>query len=170
MASTEVREFRPELFPRRGEWTAWGLALIVSAGAFSISYFGGLVASWVWLFTTFLLFSAISISLGNWVDRQTIIRIDPGGVAFQNGLRKMQMNWNTIVGVRVSPAHWGKRVHVLGETGRFEFKTLGAMQFRGHVQARTGFAAGEEILNEILRSAALTSQTVEGQAHYYSRS
>jgi hypothetical protein len=43
------------------------------------------------------------------------------------------------------------------------------MQFQGKLRGRTGFAAGAEILDEIIRSAGLTKKIQNGQLLTYSR-
>jgi hypothetical protein len=43
------------------------------------------------------------------------------------------------------------------------------MQFRGQVRARTGFADGKLILDEIIRAARLTKMLQDGQFNRYSR-
>jgi hypothetical protein len=58
---------------------------------------------------------------------------------------------------------------VIGEQAHFAFSTLGEMQFRGQVRARTGFAEGKLILDEIIRSAGLTKMLQDGQFNSYSR-
>ena len=79
----EVHEFRPELLSRRGEWTAWALTLAASVGMWLLNR-NGYVPAWAWIFFAFLLFSGLSISLGNWLDRTTFIRIEEDGVLDTN--------------------------------------------------------------------------------------
>jgi hypothetical protein len=135
-------------------------------------YFLGLrqaLPFWAWFFVGFLTFSAASISLGNWVDRKTLIRIEPGGVLFENGLRKTQLDWNDIQEVRTAPARWGTSVQVIGTRGHFSFTTLGEMQLLGQVRGRTGFVQGLAIFDEIIRCAGLVTKTQAGQFLTYSR-
>jgi hypothetical protein len=165
----EAKTYTPELLPRRGEFFAWALTIITAFGFYILSrptpmpFLG-------WLFIAVFLFSAISISFGNWMDRRTCIRLEPDGVIFENGLRKTHLNWSEIREVHTSQARWGTSVHVIGFRSHFSFFTLGEMQFRGRVQARTGFIEGKLILDRIIRSAGLTNMLQDGQINIYSRS
>jgi hypothetical protein len=164
----ESKTYTPELLPRRGEFFAWSLTIITAFGFYvlsrptSIPFLG-------WLFIAVFAFSAFSISLGNWMDRHTFICIEPDGVIFENGVRKTHLSWDQIHEVRTSQARWGTSVHIIGERAHFSFFTLGEMQFRGRVQARTGFAEGKLILDEIIRSAGLTNMLQDGQVNIYTR-
>jgi hypothetical protein len=165
----DPKTFHPELLSRRGELTAWGLSIAAGLGL----YFLGLrqeVPFWAWFFCGLLVFSAASISLGNWMDRRTSIRLEADGVQYQNGLRTARLAWSDIREVRCAPARWGTSVQVIGERAHFSFSTLGEMQFQGQVRGRTGFSEGRSIMDEIIRSAGLTRMVQSGQFLTYSRS
>jgi hypothetical protein len=149
------REFHPELLSRRGELTAWGLALVVGL-AWVVYAQSGRNAPVVFLILeAFLLFSALSISFGNWMDRRTVIRLRPGGIEFENGLRKASLKWEEINRVEVFPSAWGKKVQVIGSGAHFSFRTLGEVSYLGESRGRLGFAEGELILQRILESTHL---------------
>lgn len=154
----EQDTFTPELLPRRGEWNAWIFALAATVGVVIIQTWA-IVPSWAWFFVAFLYFSALSISLGNWMDRHTRLTLFPDGVAYENGLRRARLGWDEIQTVRVLPARWGRTVQVIGKSSHFSFNTLGEVQFRGELRGRTGFAQGEAILDSVIRSAGLLSVT-----------
>ncbi len=164
----EQETFTPELLSRRGEWNAWLFALAATAGLLIIRTWA-IVPSWVWFFAAFLYFSALSISLGNWMDRRTRLTLFPEGVVYENGLRKTRLAWDEILRVRVLPARWGRTVQVIGESSHFSFNTPGEVKFRGELRGRTGFAQGDDILDIVIRSARL--RTVNRQEPYtiYSR-
>ena len=108
------REFRPELIPRKGEWTAWILAIIASSVWLTLRWRLLDVPVAALIFVAFLLLSASSISLGNWVDRKTVLSLSPAGVSFRNGLRNVSLKWDQIRELRVLPDRWGERVHIWG--------------------------------------------------------
>lgn len=168
MSESETREFRPELLPRRGEWTAWALTLVASVGMWFLNR-NGYIPAWAWIFWIFLLFSGASISLGNWLDRSTVIRLDAGGIRFENGLRRVRLDWQEVQKVAVLPARWGKAVQVIGEKKHFGFKTLGEVRFQGEMRGRTGFSDGQAILDKILREAGLVLIEESNNAYYYAR-
>ena len=168
MPENETREFRPELMSRRGEWTAWALALAASLGMWFLNR-SGYVPMWAWIFWAFLLFSGISISLGNWIDRKSVIRLDSDGISYENGLRQVRLRWPEVQKVAVLPSRWGKAVQVIGEKSHFGFKTLGKIQFQGEERGRAGFPAGQQILDVILRETGLMLVEESNNAYYYAR-
>ncbi len=164
----ENHSYQPELLPRQGEINAWGLALLASLGMTAL-YLRGQIPSWAWFFIAFLYFSAASISLGNWVDRHTRLTLSAQGLFFENGLRKVSLAWTEIQQVRVLPARWGKTVQLIAPSGHCEFSTLGEVEFRGELRGRTGFSAGETILQQILAASGLNRREIQGEALLYSR-
>jgi hypothetical protein len=173
-AGPETREFRPELISRRGEMLAWGAALAVAA-AWIVLLISRQGVNWmVPLLGIPLLLVALSISLGNWVERKTLLRLHPEGVEFQNGLRHVRLNWDEIQQVQVLQAQWGRRVRVIGERGHFQFLTLGEVKMHGEVKGRVGFAAGESILAQLLERGQLrlvppTDSALPSGGNYYAR-
>ncbi len=163
------KTYKPELLPRRGEINAWILAILASVGLAALQL-RGMTPTWTWFFIAFLYFSALSISLGNWMDRHTRLTVSADGLGFENGLRRVNLTWAQVRAVRVAPARWGQKVQVLAESAHFEFNTLGEVQYRGEVRGRTGFAEGQAILDEILRAAGLLAMTKEDFLTTYSRS
>jgi len=168
MSASEIREFRPELLSRRGEWTAWALLLAASIGMWFLNR-NGYSPNWAWIFWFFLLFSGVSISFGNWLDRSTVIWLKADGIRFKNGLRRVWLAWPEVQKVAVLPARWGKSVQVIGDKFHFGFKTLGEVQFQGEVRGRTGFTEGQKILDIILREANLVLVEESNNAYYYAR-
>jgi hypothetical protein len=164
----ENREFRPELLSRRGEWTAWALALAASAGMLLLRQ-ALFIPTWAWIFWFFLIFSGTSISLGNWMDRHTRICLDRQGIHFENGIRRAELDWSEIEKITVLPARFGQTVQVLGKNAHFDFKTIGEVRFQGEVRGRTGFADGQHILEVILREAKMHLVEKLQEAYYYTR-
>jgi hypothetical protein len=116
-----------------------------------------------------LAFSALVISLANWVDRKTCLILKPDGLHYENGLRKVDLNWSEILKVEVYPSNLGDKVRVTGEKGHFSFRTLGEVRFNGEVKGRMGFALGDEILKQVLKNAHLKATQGAGEGYYYSR-
>ena len=169
MSSTGVREYHPELMPRRGEFNAWLLVIASFVGVFVLNQALDVVPGWTWIFFGFLMFSALSISFGNWMDRSTRIVLESDGIKFENGIRHVQLGWHEVQKVAVLPTRWGKSVQVFGEQSHFDFKTLGEIQYQGEVRGRTGFVDGKKILDRILREANLALIEESNNAYYYAR-
>jgi hypothetical protein len=170
----QTREYRPERLSRRGELTAWGAALLVFAAGV-VLYAGGRPVGWlIPLLGGFLAAAASSISLGNWMDRRTRLLVEPGGVSYTNGLRRVRLDWEKIREVQVLPAPWGSKVQVFGQrapdrAAYFAFTTLGEVKAGGRTLGRVGFAEGESILQTILEQAGLRLTRTEAIDHQGSR-
>ena len=171
------KEFRPELIPRKGERVAW-LLLLLALVYLAVGIWSADGLTWVAvLFVTLMFLSAGSITLGNWVDRKTVLCLNPEGVSFSNGLRNISLNWEDVREVRVLDSAWGRRVQVRGtdtstDPGRragFTFRTLGEVIMQGELKGQIGFAEGESILNKILEMSGLQKIETTEKASYYSR-
>lgn len=167
--NSEEKIFTPELAPRSGERNAWILAflMVVIWLVFRLTPWDLPVT--VNLLVLFTFSAAILISFGNWVERRTLLAIGERGVRFENGLRKVTLGWEEIEEVRVRPAVWGKRVQVRGKGTRFDFHTLGEVKYHGAVQAKTGFAQGEEIVRQIVLNSNLRIAEQLGDEWVYTR-
>ena len=169
MPENERREFRPELLPRRGELNAWILATVAVVGLLILNQTLEIVPGWTWFFCGFLVFSALSISFGNWMDRQTRIALEADGIRYESGIRRVWLGWQEVQKVAILPSRWGSSVQVVGEKSHFGFNTLGEVQFQGEVRGRTGFAEGQTILDAILRETGLVLIEESNSAYYYTR-
>ncbi len=161
------QDLHPELISRRGEGIAWILTLVVSVTMALLKWRLATIPAAAWVFWGFLVFAALSTSLGNWMDRKTVLRMDGDGVSFVNGVRHVSFKWDDIQKVNVIPLRWGKSVQVIGDGAHFEFRTLGEVQYQGEVRGRLGFAEGEAVLNHILKSTGLPLSNEEKGRYYY---
>lgn len=167
--NSEFREFRPEQVSRRGELIAWVCAVLVAA-LWIVLVLTGQSVNWaIFLLEIFLLFAGISISLGNWMDRHSLIRISLEGISYTNGLRNVHMNYKDIREVRVLPTRWGSKIQVIGKNAYFEFRTLGEVMVGGELKGRMGFEKGDEILNAIVTASDLEKIDKIGEGYYYAR-
>ena len=170
----EEMEFTPELVSRRSELIAWLTAVVVNGIWILLIVFNQPMSFWLPILGIPLLLIAIGMSLGNWMDRKTVIRLDSRGIIFSNGLRHADLNWDEIKEVRILPAQWGDKVQVFGERVYFAFHTLGEVKSNGRVLGRTGFKDGDRILDQILDESGLREfeQVDLGdqqEGYYYSR-
>lgn len=163
------KEFRPELIPRKGERIAW-LLLLLALVYLGVGIWSDDGLTWVAIsFVSLMFLSAGSITLGNWVDRKTVLRLDSKGVSFSNGLRNVSINWDEVREVRVLESAWGRRVQVRGTDSNFTFRTLGEVIMQGELKGRIGFAEGESILQKILESSGLQEIEATEKIRYYAR-
>lgn len=164
-----IKEYRPLLIPRRGEIIAWLLTLLVGAVSLVFILTGQRAPVFLWILALLLLLSAVLISLSNWVDRHTIIRIHTDSVDFRNGLRKVSLTWDQIQEIRIQSSEWGKRVQVYGDQAHFVFRTLGEVRLRGKLQGKMGFERGEDILRQLVENSQLRIADQSGDDYYYAR-
>jgi len=147
--------YYPELISRKGELIAWSSFLMASITWLILSLYGAPIHTGLRFLTYFLLGSSLMISFGNWMDRKTNLEIDDEGISFQNGLRKVRIEWNDIQQIDVYSSRWGNKVRVSGTEHRFDFRTLGEVNLRGKEKGRMGFEKGEEILKIIIERTGL---------------
>lgn len=147
---------------------AWLAAIGLFLGLFLVTERWGPQSFVYWLFAGLVGFSAVSISLGNWMDRRSIIRLDADGIAFQNGVRSVRLTWPEIQNVAVIPTRLGNRVQVQAAQSHFTFKTMGESTL-GNQSLRTGFADGQEILATILKECNLKVKMEKDGMVYYAR-
>jgi len=161
----------PELIPRRGELIAWACALLVIGAWVLLARLELRVSPLLILLGILLGIAAVSISLGNWMDRHTTLTLGPEGVSYRNGLRAVRLAWDEIQEVRVRQAPWGERVEVIGQQAYFRFYTLGEVKAHGKIMGRTGFVEGQRILERIVENAGLreTGPIDSGSGYSYSR-
>jgi len=155
--------------PRTGEGNAWILTFLVFIVWFFMRLSGQTIPLSVTFFLIFMMLTASLISLGNWVERRTRIELDAEGIRFENGLRKVRMQWDEIHDVWVKPAVWGNRVRVSGKGKQFDFHTLGEVKYKGLVKAHTGFVEGEELIRLIVLNSGLSIAADRGNILIYTR-
>ncbi len=81
-APNQMQTFYPELNSRRGELIAWGSTVLVAIGWIILAVTGNRVPRSVPFLGILLLLAALSISLGNWMDRRTSLVLDQVGDPF----------------------------------------------------------------------------------------
>lgn len=169
-ANGSSQEFRPVLTNRNGEVLAWLAALSLGAAAIALRGQGGVFTGSLPYLAGFVGLVAAGISLSNWMDRQTVLRLDDRGVFFTNGLRRVSLSWDQIDQISIFSGALGKRVQVVGGVQHFEFRYLSEVAVLGSSQGRLGFPDGVTILATLLREAGLQRDPAsQGNTVYYSR-
>jgi hypothetical protein len=170
MLENQTLVYHPDLIPRRGEYIAWLLCIIVWVGWIALRVTGFPLSWWgLPVLGVLLIFSAGSISLGNWMDRRTVITVEGSALNYADGLRRVRMTWDEVQEVRVFPSQWGSKVQVLSKTGYFSFRTLAEVVLRGKVRGTMGFQKGDEILRHIILNSGLQVIDHPGEGYYYAR-
>ncbi|MEI6290076.1 MAG: hypothetical protein WCP19_06555 [Chloroflexota bacterium] len=165
---TEPKIYKPEILSRQSELNAWLLTLIACLGLFFLSR-QSVIPYWAWFLSGLLAFSALSMSLGSWMDRKSFIQINGDSIRFENGLRKVEFAWDDILEVRTAVIRWGTSVQVFSRGSHFSFSTLGEMKFQGEVRGKTGYSRGVEIMDTILQNSRLFHTERNGSQVIYSR-
>jgi hypothetical protein len=168
-SDSRTRDYRPELLSRRGELTTWVLGLAALAAWLVLALGGYRIHLVLPVVAVLLIFAAMGISLGNWMDRHSLIRIKSSGIEYRNGLRHTRLEWSEIVRVEVFAHKWGDKVRVLGESAHFDFRTLGEVEVHGEIKGRMGFMDGDYILQTILQEAHMKEVKHDDTGYYYVR-
>jgi len=167
--NTEKNEYYPELISRRGEITAWGLAAVCGVGWLIMVLSSGAVNPVLPILTIAFIVAGLGISLGNWMDRVTVLRTDPSGIEFHNGLRNVYLLWENIERIIVLSHKWGDKVYIFGGKAHFYFRKYGEVKVRGETKGRMGFVAGDEIFRLILEKTGLREVEHTESEVYYAR-
>jgi hypothetical protein len=174
MPSPKERTYRPDLLSRRNEVIAWGLfALALLGGLISTWYVqsvGGELPTWVYAGVGVVFVVAAGFSLGNWMDRRTVLKLADEGLEFSNGLRHVKVGWRDVSSLEVKRSPMGDAVRVTGPRSRFSFTVSGGMRFGGKRRSRFGFSNGEEIIKEIVKRSGLSLTGQNASGYYYARS
>jgi hypothetical protein len=169
MSESQARDFRPELLSRSGEGTAWAFLAFTTVNLFVIQRWLGNIPLAAWVIWAFLLLAATLISFNNWVDRRTRLRLDIGGITYENGLRSVRLTWPEVQKMTRFPARWGQTIQVIGEKTSFVFHMLGEVRTKGELRGKVGFAEGEKIFEEIVAMSNLKQVSESNGVYYYSR-
>jgi hypothetical protein len=162
------QEYKPLTAPRRSELTAWILALSLAVALYFVR-FQGMGRAGGFILLAFLALSAITMSIGNWVDRKTYLRIDQQTIDFFNGAREVSIKWTEISAVQILPGRIGDKIIVSSETARIRFQSLGKIKMSDKISGEVGFELGDQILETILERSGLaevTPQQTEGHQVY----
>jgi hypothetical protein len=163
------RIYYPEMLSRRGEITVWVLFVIVLLTGLVLKLNGRAVPYAVAFLGLFFLLAGLAVSLGNWMDRRTFIKLTPGSIEFSNGLRHVELEWQEIDQLEVYPSKWGDKVHVRGPESHFAFRTMGEVKMNQEVKGRMGFEEGDKILEVLVERSKLRKVEQSEPGEYYVR-
>jgi len=161
--------FYPELLSRRGEITVWILLVLILLSGLILKFSGRSVPYAVLFLGIFFLLAGVSISLGNWMDRRTFIKVRLDGIEFMNGLRHVNLLWQEINRLEMYPSNWGNKVHVRSADSHFAFRTMGEVKVNQEVKGRMGFKEGDKILEVLLERSKLRKVERSDPGEYYIR-
>ncbi len=162
------QEYRPALAPRRGEGIAWLVTLGLVVSLILAGHRWGPVPGSYWALAGLFGLAASAISLSNWVDRRSVIRLDAEGISFENGLRSVRLTWPEVQQVAVFPTRLGRRVQVCGARSSFGFQMAAEIRL-GERTIQTGFVGGQAILETILERCGLDRRVERNGVTYYGR-
>ena len=169
MSPSKTRTYRPNFLSRRNELIAWVLAALGALGSLLASRYTEL-PQWLLVGVGVLLLAAAGLSLGNWMDRRTVLEFREEGLEFRNGLRHIKLGWRDLRSVEVRRSGVGDAVQVTGAKSRFKFTVSGGVRLRGKRQAKFGFSDGDEIIKEMVRRSGLALVSQSAAGYYYGRS
>jgi len=147
----------------------WVLAILSLAALILLRSRIAGVSPWYTVFVVLMVLSAASTTLGNWMDRKTVLILRPKGLDFRNGLRNVSLNWDEIQEVQVFPSRWGKQAHIVGNHAHFSFRTKSELTHQGEIRAKMGFTQGEYIIEQIIKNSGLQKTDQTGNGWYYAR-
>lgn len=158
--------YKPIQNSRRPELLAWFFSFCIifilifspQTGLFRI---GGVILA------TFFLLSAVTISLGNWQNRNSVLKLSKDKIWYFNGVKELSFTWDEIQRVEVFRGRFNDKINLVSESGSISFDIIGLEQFNQDKTPYYGFREGAEILNFILKQTNLNEQKQDGSGYYY---
>jgi hypothetical protein len=156
----EKRTYHPVPIPVRGEVVAWSVSAVLGILGGILIWRTGMLPVWVLIFLIIMLLLVIAIRFSRWMEVNTSIELNPGGIRYANPLRTFDLGWADLQRVVASQAGSGWRIYVFGGQGGFRFQTATKLYGVGGAEVRTGYPEGVEIMAHILRNNAF------GEPHF----
>jgi hypothetical protein len=154
---TTERTFSPAAVDRRGEGVGWLLTAGLAAGLAVIFWRSGGVP-WLGLVLLVILIGLSSlVSLGNWLESNTTIRLDVAGIEERQPLHSVALRWDEILELWAWPASRGWRILVRGTGGQILFRTGERLVSARGPELRLGFPQGEQLAARVRNAAQLAA-------------
>lgn len=162
------RVYKPVQNSRKPEIYAWLLFVAITTLLVAIPNSGFLRIAGI-LLMIFFLFSAIAMSIGNWMNRNTKLKLTQQGVVFENALQTVDMGYKNISRVEVHSRRVNDKIIVVGDNERsFGFDLYNEIFLNNKSGGAVGFRDGELILETILYYAELDkSRKKQAEGYYY---
>lgn len=161
-------EFKPNPGSRRPEWLSWSLAALLAGLAVWLGTSGGPAVFGAWALCAYFGLSALVMSLGNWVERNTRLTLREAGLTFRRPFQTVEMAWDEIRRIEVRKGPVGGRIFVTGGTDRFSLRLAHQVEIRGRIRDRYGFAESELIVQTMIEKANLKREPMpfDGGTYY----
>ena len=151
------KTYRPAPVDRRGERVGWLLSLALAGGLLLLQRFSGGIAWLGLVFLALLVALAALVSIGNWLEAGTSIRIDAQAIEERTPLRSVRLGWGEVDEMWTWPASRGWRILLRGTGGQILFRTGERMSFPRGAELRLGFPEGEQMAGVVRRAARLSA-------------
>ena len=157
---------KPIQNPRRSEMTAWFLSLcLILILIFSTE--GGFFKVGGIILCTFFLISAVIISLGNWQNRKTVLRLSRDQIWYFNGIKESSLSWEEIQRVEVYSGRFNDKISLVSDSGIIRFDIVNLEHFDQDKTPNYGFKEGVKILNSILDQTDFNEKKQNRLGYYY---
>ena len=115
------------------------------------------------------MFSGAAMTLGNWMNRNTILMMSDSGINFENGIQKVNFGWENIHRVEVHSRRVNDKIIVVGEDGhKFGIDMFNELFLNNKSGGVVGFREGEKILETILYYSYIdSSRKLQAEGYYY---
>ena len=147
--------YRPVPPDPSGLRTAWVLFGISFAAGVYLRYFAYEVPFVFWLASILLLLVALGISLSHWLEGQTVLSVNDGGIRFETPLRKVEFAWSEIDELWGGKIRGGWKYMVSGLDAAFRFQSLVVIRSASGREVRSGFIEGQRLAQRIYQAAGL---------------
>ncbi|TAK14220.1 MAG: hypothetical protein EPO32_02555 [Anaerolineae bacterium] len=161
-------ELRPIPGSRRPELMSWGLAVLLFGMLAIARPEAQVVIFGAWALGLFFGLSALVMTLGNWLERNTLMILRLNGITLRQPVQSVMLNWQEVDRVEVQQGPNGERVFVRGGERHFSYRPATRVEIRGKIRDQYGFENSEKILKTILTMAKLPntpSQLANGYSY-----
>lgn len=147
---------KPEAGSRRPEALSWAFAVVLFGILFFMRPELQALRFGAWALGLFFGFSGAVMTLGNWLERNTSMRLNLQEIALVRPLQTLGMKWDEVDRVDVMTKSNARRVFVQGRGVKFSFRPATRVEIRGKIRDEYGFLESEKIIETILTMAKIS--------------
>lgn len=158
------KTYNPNQNNRRSEFFIWMLTLLLMAlSGYLIN--NGLENLIINIGVIGMVITALFLSFGNWIDRNSSLTLSKSNLTYSSGFRNISLGWDEIHELYVYPGKYADRIFVMGQNRRITFSLQ--KDLKNNATAKLGFPKGNEIMNKIHAETKITKSSKKSKKNYY---
>lgn len=146
---------------------AWLLSVVTSLVCVYLLQRNLTPPPFIWLTSGFLILLALSISFSHWLERRTVVILEPEAIRYESPLRKITIPWDAIEELWCESIRGGWRFIVSGSGAVLRFQSLVVLRSGMGREVRTGYVEGKQIARVVHKHAELQGLERKDQIWIY---